>query len=135
MFRKINIKEKVLGWYVTGSTFKSHDIDINELVANYCPNPVLVVVDVGGRHSHQLPTKAFFAELSVGKTGLVERTFKNIPCLVSAFEAEEVGVEHLVREIKDLNMDSLKNKMAGKIDSLLALSEKINIIDKYLQDV
>lgn len=32
-------------------------------------------------------------------------------------------------------MDSLKNKMAGKIDSLLALSEKINIIDKYLQDV
>jgi len=40
----------------------------------------------------------------------------------------------LVREIKDLNMDSLKNKMAGKIDSLLALSEKINIIDKYLQD-
>lgn len=41
----------------------------------------------------------------------------------------------MVREIKDLNMDSLKNKMAGKIDSLLALSEKINIIDKYLQDV
>lgn len=52
MFRKINIKEKVLGWYTTGSTFKTHDLDINELISNYCQNPVLVVVDVGGRHSH-----------------------------------------------------------------------------------
>lgn len=62
MFKKINIKEKVLGWYATGTTFKSIDLEVNELIAEYCPNPVLVVVDVNGRHPHQLPTKAFFAE-------------------------------------------------------------------------
>lgn len=47
---------------------------------------------------------------------------------MSAFEAEEVGVEHLVREIKDLNMDSLQSKMTGKMNSLVALGEKIKVI-------
>lgn len=107
MFKKINIKEKVLGWYVTGSTFKSHDIEINELFADYAKNPVLIVVNVKSKNPVELPTKAFFSEQTVNSHGFLERNFKNISCSVSAFEAEEVGVEHLVREIKDLNMDSL----------------------------
>ena len=62
MFKKINIKEKVLGWYVTGSTFKKHDIQINELFAQYCDNPVMIVVNVKGKNPVELPTKAFFSE-------------------------------------------------------------------------
>lgn len=135
MFRKINIKEKVLGWYVTGSTFKPQDIEINELFAQYCPNPVLIVVNVNLKNTVDLPTKAFFSEQQVNQKGVLERNFKNIPCSVAAFEAEEVGVEHLVREIKDLNMDSLQNKMTNKINSLIALQDKIKVIAKYLEQV
>lgn len=62
MFKKINIKEKVLGWYITGATFKSHDVEINELFSNYCPNPVLIVVNVRCKNPVELPTKAFFSE-------------------------------------------------------------------------
>jgi len=61
MFRKINVQEKVLGWYVTGATFKKHDIEINELISNYCKNPILCVVDVKLRNSIELPTKAFYS--------------------------------------------------------------------------
>jgi len=29
MYRKVNIKEKFVGWYTTGTKMKSHDIDIH----------------------------------------------------------------------------------------------------------
>jgi len=109
MFKKINVKEKVLGWYVTGKTFKKQDLEINELIAEYCDEPVLIVVDVAAKQSQELPTKAFISERRINEKGFLERNFKNLTCYVSAYEAEEVGVEHLVREIKDLNMNSLQN--------------------------
>lgn len=42
MFHRVNFKEKIVGWYITGTQFKSHDIEIHELMRNYCKNPVLV---------------------------------------------------------------------------------------------
>lgn len=135
MFKKINIKEKILGWYVTGTTFREHDVDLNEIWAQYTPFPVLIVVDVKQKREFELPTKAFFSVRTVNNKGVVVRGFKNIPCQVSAYEAEEVGVEHLVREIKDLNMDTLQMKLNNKAASLLALERKIATISKYLEDV
>ena len=135
MSKKVNVKEKVLGWYVTGSTFKPHDIDINELFASYAAQPVLIVADVKAKQSIDLPFKAFYSVKNIDEAGLVYRSFKNIACSVSAFEAEEVGVEHLVREIKDLNMDSLKNRLENKIKSLGSLEAKIATIVQYLDDV
>ncbi len=46
MFKKVNSKEEFLGWYTTGPKIKDHDTEINEVFRNYCPNPVLVVIDV-----------------------------------------------------------------------------------------
>ena len=135
MFKKINIKEKILGWYVTGTTFKDHDVDINEIFAQYSNFPVLIVVEVKQRREFELPTKAFYSVRSVNNKGMVVRGFKSIPCQVSAYEAEEVGVEHLVREIKDLNMHTLQMKLNNKAASLLALERKITTIGKYLEDV
>jgi 26S proteasome regulatory subunit N8 len=135
MFKKINIKEKVLGWYVTGSTYKDHDIEINEVWARYTPNPVLITLDVRSVKEFELPTKAFYSVRVLNDKGLVIRNFKSLPCSVSAYEAEEVGVEHLVREIRDLDMDSLKTKLSNKVTSLLALEKKLKTIINYLDDV
>jgi 26S proteasome regulatory subunit N8 len=135
MFKKINIKEKVLGWYVTGSSFKDHDIETNEIWAQYTKHPVLITIDVRSQKEFELPTKAFFSMRVLNDKGFVVRSFKNIPCSVAAYEAEEVGVEHLVREIKDLNMDSLHAKLSNKVTSLLALEKKIATISNYIGDV
>lgn len=75
----------------------------------------MIVVNADDKDSNELPTKAFFSERNVNKDGMVEQIFINLPCSVSAFEAEEVGVEHLVREIKDLNMNTLKSKLNSKL--------------------
>ncbi len=82
----------------------------------------MIVVNADEKDSNELPTKAFVSERHINKSGMVEQVFTSIPCSVSAFEAEEVGVEHLVREIKDLNMNSLKSKLNNKLKSLFYLS-------------
>ena len=56
----------------------------------------MIVVNADDKESNEFPTKAFFSERQVNKDGMVEQVFISIPCSVSAFEAEEVGVEHLV---------------------------------------
>ena len=46
MFRKINSKEKIVGWYSTGPRLKKNDIEINEKYRQYNSNPVFVVTKV-----------------------------------------------------------------------------------------
>jgi hypothetical protein len=46
MMKKISQKEKFLGWYTTGASFKLHDTQINEVFSKYCERPVFLVVDV-----------------------------------------------------------------------------------------
>lgn len=82
----------------------------------------MIVVNASDKESYELPIKAFTSSRQLNKNGVVEQVFFNIPCQVSAFEAEEVGVEHLVREIKDLSMNSLKSRLNGKLKSILYLS-------------
>jgi 26S proteasome regulatory subunit N8 len=135
MFKKINIKEQVLGWYVTGSSFKPHDLEINEIFSGYNKKSILITCDVNSKKEFDLPTKAFYAVEYVDNEGYIQRSFKSIACKVEAFEPEEVGVEHLIRELKDLNMDSLQNKLQNKVQSLVALRGKISTISQYLEDV
>lgn len=53
MFKKINAKEVVVGWYSTGPKLREADLGIHELVAGYAsvPSPCLVIVDVQVRTS------------------------------------------------------------------------------------
>jgi 26S proteasome regulatory subunit N8 len=46
MMRKINSKEKIIGWYSTGPSIKKADIDINEILRRYNTNPMFVVIRV-----------------------------------------------------------------------------------------
>ena len=46
MMRKISQKEKFVGWYTTGDSFKAHDIQINEIFRRYTDRPIFLVVDV-----------------------------------------------------------------------------------------
>lgn len=58
-----------------------------------------------------LPTEAYCSVEIVSSEGNMIKNFVHIPSTVEAFEPEEVGVEHLLREIKDISLDSLGNKV------------------------
>ena len=60
MFKKVNAKEKLIGWYHSGPKLKASDLEINELFKRYTPNPLLVIVDVQPKDVG-VPTDAYFA--------------------------------------------------------------------------
>lgn len=135
MFKKIAAKEKVVGWYVTGTQFKSHDIEIHELFKKYCPNPILVMIDVEHAEELGLPTEAYSSTEEISRDGTLVRSFVHVPSTVQAFEPEEIGVEQLLRDIKDVTISTLTTEIQQKITSLKGLVNKMNLIKQYLGDI
>ena len=60
MFKKVNAREKLIGWYHSGPKLRASDLQINELFKRYTPNPLLVIVDVEPK-AIGVPTDAYFA--------------------------------------------------------------------------
>ena len=60
MFKKVNAREKLIGWYHSGPKLRASDLEINELFKRYHPNPLLVIIDVQPKEVG-VPTDAYFA--------------------------------------------------------------------------
>lgn len=55
--------------------------------------------------------------------------------LIDALEAEEVGVEHLLRDVKDSNISTLATQINNKVSSLKSLIARLEEMHQYLEDV
>lgn len=135
MFRKVNARERVVGWYSTGPKIHSGDLDINELIRNYCAAPVLVIVDVKPRDLG-LPTEAYISiEEADEKDGAITKTFEHLPSEIDATDAEEVGVGHLLRDIQDSSVSNLTNDISAKVAALMSLGSRLSELQEYLFNV
>ncbi|RKP10676.1 maintenance of mitochondrial structure and function-domain-containing protein [Thamnocephalis sphaerospora] len=136
MFKKVNAKEVMIGWYHSGPKLRGADLAINELLKRYTPTPVLVVIDVQPS-TVGLPTDAYFAVEEIHDDGTATtRTFSHIPSSIEAEEAEEIGVEHLLRDIKDdAAASTLTTRLNNQLDSLRGLRGRIVLIREYLAKV
>lgn len=136
MFKKINAKEVVVGWYSTGPKLREADLHIHDLISNYNPNPVLVIVDVQPKELG-IPTKAYFCidEVREDCTQKAEKTFMHVQSEIGAYEAEEIGVEHLLRDVKDAKVSTLADQVIGKVHALRGLEERLKEIRTYLDAV
>jgi 26S proteasome regulatory subunit N8 len=125
--KKINAKERPVGWYHSGPKLRASDLTIHELMGKYCQTPVLCVIDP---HATGVPVQAYVAvEEERG------RTFAHVPSGLEAEEAEEVGVEHLLRDLKTGAVGSLTHSIAAKTKSLSALDKHLGELDDYLEAV
>lgn len=135
MFKKVNAREKVVGWYHTGPKLHQNDVAINELIRRYCPNSVLVIIDAKPKDLG-LPTEAYQAVEEVHDDGTpTTRTFEHVPSEIGAEEAEEVGVEHLLRDIKDTTVGSLSQRITNQLLGLKGLHSQLSEIRDYLIQV
>jgi len=135
MFKKVNARERVVGWYHTGPKLHQNDIAINELIRRYCPNSVLVIIDARPKDLG-LPTEAYIAVEEVHDDGSpTSKTFEHVPSEIGAEEAEEVGVEHLLRDIKDTTVGSLSQKITNQLLGLKGLKSQLKEIKHYLERV
>lgn len=135
MFKKVNAKEKVVGWYHSGPKLRSSDLEINELFKKFIPKPVLVVIDVKPKDL-EIPTEAYFAIEDIHDDGTATtKTFIHVPSTIEAEEAEEIGVEHLLRDIKDNAIGNLSTKITNQLNSLRSLQLRLENIRDYLEKV
>ncbi|PYI04266.1 26S proteasome regulatory subunit rpn-8 [Aspergillus sclerotiicarbonarius CBS 121057] len=135
MFKKINAREKLVGWYHSGPKLRASDLEINELFKRYTPNPLLVIVDVQPKEVG-VPTDAYFAVDEIKDDGTTtSKTFVHTPSIIEAEEAEEIGVEHLLRDIRDVAVGTLSTRITSQLQSLQGLHLRLRDIGQYLQKV
>lgn len=63
------------------------------------------------------------------------KTFEHIPSEIGAEEAEEVGVEHLLRDIKDTSVGSLAQRITNQLLGLKGLKQQVLDIKHYLEKI
>lgn len=135
MFRKVNAKERVVGWYHTGPKLHQNDILINDLIRKYCPNSVLVIIDPQPTRVG-LPTEAYKVVEEIHDDGTpTNKTFEHVPSEIGAEEAEEVGVEHLLRDVKDTTVGTLSQRITDQLMGLKGLNQKLTDMKLYLEKV
>jgi len=135
MFKKVNAREKLIGWYHSGPKLRASDLEINELFKRYTPNPLLVIIDVQPKEAG-VPTDAYFSVEEIKDHGTTtSKTFVHTPSMIEAEEAEEIGVEHLLRDIRDVAVGTLSTRVTNQLQSLQGLHLRLRDIQAYLQKV
>lgn len=135
MFKKVNAKEKIVGWYHTGPKLSANDLGIDSVIRQMNINSVLAVIDVRGSGS-TLPVEVYVVKEEIRDDGTpVSRTFENIPVSMGAEEAEEVGVEHLLRDVVDRSVGSVTEKVESHLLGIRELKERLALISNYLRSV
>jgi len=151
MFRKVHAKERVVGFYSTGPQIRPNDLRIHELVQRFVPAgtvtpSVFVIIDVRPNRE-SIPTTAYRVVEEVdsnvpsgggdksGGAAEVRKSFAHVPSLLGAMEAEEVGVEHLLRDINDPTVSTVANLVKSKLTGLSTLTEKLVEMKDYLEAV
>jgi len=135
MFKKVNAKEKVIGWYHTGPKLRQNDIAINDLMRKFCPDSVLVIIDTESNNVG-IPTEAYYCVEEVHDDGSpTSKTFEHVASEIGAEEAEEVGVEHLLRDIKDTVYGSLGERLSQQVLGLRGLDKHLQQVSNYLKQV
>merc|ERR1711972_834858 len=81
------------------------------------------------------PMEAYYSVQEQTSDEVFKRTFLHVSSTVGAFEAEEVGVEHLLRDIKNASASTLAVRVGDKISALKGLAARLTDISKYLQQV
>ncbi|EGC36696.1 26S proteasome non-ATPase regulatory subunit 7 [Dictyostelium purpureum] len=133
MFKKINARENVVGWYSTGPKIRPADQEINELFRRYTPNPVMVIIEVQPKELG-IPTKSYVTIEEINKdTSESTMRFQHIPSSIDAVEAEEICIEHLLRDVKDSSISSLTTQITDKKISLKHLLTNLQEMSNYLK--
>lgn len=134
--RKVTLKERIVGWYSSKSTISTNDLDIHNLMRRFTPTPVFITTDVGATDPHEIPVAAYMGAERVKPDGTpIVTSFQNVPTIVDFLEVEEIGVEHLLRDIKDVDMSEIGTTLTDSVHGLAALEHRLQNIYAYFQEV
>nr|CCC94461.1 putative 26S proteasome regulatory subunit [Trypanosoma congolense IL3000] len=135
MFRRVLPRVRIVGWYSAGPScaVQSNDMLLHLLVADrFALNPVYCIVNTDPNNKG-IPVLAYTTVQ--GREGTRSMEFRNIPTHLGAEEAEEIGIEHLLRDLTDSTITTLSTQIQERELSLNHLGRVLQSIEDYLRDV
>ena len=94
MFKKVNAKERIVGWYHTGPKLHQNDILINDLIRKYCQQSVLVIIDPKPTRIGNLIINIQKFPLSIFILRLIDELYLTSPKI--SFIFPEALTQHLI---------------------------------------
>ena len=82
-----------------------------------------------------LAPQAYTSVETLSEEKVAGRGFEHVQCEIGAFEAEEVGVEHLLRDINDPTVSTLGGELRARQEGFSSLSARLADIAAYLDSV
>ncbi|KAK8789665.1 26S proteasome non-ATPase regulatory subunit [Blastocystis sp. subtype 4] len=132
MQRRINIREKIVGYYSSSNKLNAIDLEIDEMFRKYCPNPVYVTLDIHNQIG-DVPAKAYMTEEIIDRSGREgERMFKQLNVKIEGLPIEEAGVQHVLRGIRDSSVVSIYNQINDKVVSLRGIEDRLKTCIDYI---
>lgn len=133
MLLKINRNEKLVGWYHTGKEIAQNDMYITKIFKKYCNTPVVLRINLDAELD-KLPFEGFIYNYQNNEDGsALKSNFKGISCKIVAEESENVGIEQLLRYVKDLHVGDLQTKIDQKAKGIINLKKEFQAMANYLQ--
>ena len=133
MYKKVLPRIKVVGWYSSGPDIAVNDVDIHLLVSErFCPNPIYCIVNADPSKKGA-PVAAYTTTESRGVNVAIE--FRNVMTNLGTVEAEDIGIEHLLRDLTDSTISTLSTKIDDRHLALLQLEAMLGTVETYLNDV
>lgn len=126
LFYKVSHKLKIMGWYHTGPKMYENDLEITKSLVSFVKSPFLVIINVHLGNC-DLPVQTFRLD--------EQDEFMHVNSSIEAEEAEEVGVEHLIRDIREEASGSITARMKEIRESLVVCENVLLEIGSYLDDV
>ncbi len=97
---------------------------------------MLAIIDVNPQDELEIPTEAYISVENVPEQqSSGRRTFVHLPSEIGAYEAEEVGVEHLLRNIRDTTVGTVADHVTAKLNALKGLRKRMDEMYQYLDAV
>eukprot|EP00792_Barthelona_sp_PAP020_P004861 TRINITY_DN2384_c0_g1_i2.p1 TRINITY_DN2384_c0_g1~~TRINITY_DN2384_c0_g1_i2.p1 ORF type:complete len:289 (+),score=95.08 TRINITY_DN2384_c0_g1_i2:57-923(+) len=132
MFRKVSRKEEIVGWYSSGTRLSPNDYVINNLIKQYCSHPIYVLVEIS--RTTDFPARCFHCVKRSPQPGDVPvDTFLSLPSEKRESISEEIGVQHLLRDVRRTGQYPLQKTLGMKVRAAEALVEHLVDIVNYLE--
>nr|UXY87424.1 26S proteasome regulatory SU [Cryptomonas sp.] len=121
MYKKVNTKEKLVGWYSETEALHKEDTNISRLFFGYSKCPIYILVWTNYK-TKGLYVDSFFVRNNVSSEVPI---FSNIPATIGMLESEEIGVFQI-----------LKNSSSAKNLTLTSSIKKcFSIVQFYIKNV
>ncbi|XP_003383703.1 PREDICTED: COP9 signalosome complex subunit 6-like [Amphimedon queenslandica] len=134
-FKQVFADMEFVGWYTTGDTPSTDDIDLHEQICHDRENSLLLKLNASAR-TDQLPLTIYesLIEMVEGKTKLV---FSGLPYTLATEEAERIGVDHIARVsvTGSAETSAVAEQLSGMYGAVKMLYTRVRLIVDYLRSV